>query len=96
MKRDLKVMGPDFPVPPKQDLIPFTLQRLYNNYMTSYYTTGSGAADVIYHCIKAYQIAGECLFLGFQLQNEFTKLYTLLGKFFLCKIILSKKNWQQI
>lgn len=58
---NMKIIGPDFPLVPDAVILPFTLQRLYNNYMTAFYTTDSDDADSIYECIKAYQIAGSFL-----------------------------------
>ena len=60
---NMKTIGPDFPLVPDAVIVPFTLQRLYNNYMTAFYTTDNDEADSIYECIKAYQIAGNMLIL---------------------------------
>ena len=54
----LKVIGPDFPIEPSSVDLSVTLQRLYNNYMTTLYTSEvDGESDSIYECIKAYQIS---------------------------------------
>ena len=56
---NLKAIGPDFPIEPEAVIMPLTLQRLYNNYMTSLYTTDSDESDKIYECLKAFQLAGR-------------------------------------
>ena len=58
----MKTIGPDFPLVPDAVILPFTLQRLYNNYMTALYTSDGDDADSIYECIKAFQIAGMELY----------------------------------
>ena len=57
LKGNTKTIGPDFPIEPEGVIMPLTLQRLYNNYMVSLYTSENDESDSIYNCIKAYQLA---------------------------------------
>ncbi|XP_057311784.1 uncharacterized protein LOC130649515 isoform X1 [Hydractinia symbiolongicarpus] len=59
LKGNLKTIGPDLPVEPEPIILPLTLQRLYNNYMTALYSSDGGESDSIYECIKAFQLAGK-------------------------------------
>ena len=68
LKGNLKAIGPDFPLEPEAVVMPFILQRLYNNYMTSLYTSDNDESDSIYECIKAFQMAGKA-----ELQNSVCK-----------------------
>ena len=58
-KGNIKTIGPDFPLEPESVILPITLQRLYNNYITALYTTDNDESDKIYECIKAFQMAGK-------------------------------------